>query len=133
MSEFHPLCILRSLLTSLSADFAGISEAPEARLAETLKQTQEQLRESLKINSVGPNAMTLKVNILLAEAALNILIKCNRLKHAVDEMDDLFSQKLSAQGKKAEDHAMILKWQNEAVRSLTLQTKVLEESALGVR
>lgn len=128
-----PICIICSLLSSLSADFTGIYETPEEKWEETLRRTREELQKSLEKNLFSPNAPVLKANILLTDAFVNLINKRNLFKRRKDEMESLFLQKLSAQRRKAEDHAMILKCQNEVLRSNTSLMKILEEHAFGVR
>ena len=76
---------------------------------------------------------SLKLSLALADSVLEILLARSQSKDRASETERRFAQKLKDQGDKLEDNGMILKMQNEAVRSLAKIVKMLEGSALGVR
>ena len=73
------------------------------------------------------------VRLALADSVVEILLARSQSKDRASETERRFEQKLKDQGDKLEDNGMILKMQNEAVRSLAKIVKMLEGSALGVR
>lgn len=100
---------------------------------EELRKASDEARANLRNGLVGPAAPSLKLSLALADSVLEILLARSQSKDRASETERRFAQKLKDQGDKLEDNGMILKMQNEAVRSLAKQVKMLEGSALGVR
>ena len=98
-----------------------------------LCKAQEQAQTKLEKAPLGPTTSVLKLSLALADSVRGILLRHTQSEERVRELDRGIMQTLKDQGDKLEDNGMILKMQNEAVRSLAKIVKMLEGSALGVR
>ena len=98
-----------------------------------LCKAQEQAQTKLEKAPLGPTTSMLKLSLALADSVRGILLRHTQSEERVRELDHGITQTLKDQGDKLGDHDMILKWQHEALSSLTMLVNVLEGSALGVR
>ena len=99
-----------------------------------MRRARQAVIKSLKcVKSRGEDTTLHEINLALCQSVEELRQRLNISEGRVLEIDERYEKNIKNQADKIEDNELILMHQYDAIRSLSIQVKLLEGIALGVR